>query len=496
MGLPMSSIFATNILVCCGVTVRKCLGSFLAAVIITALAYPLPVPAQDIEQIIIEPERETKAGKKTEKTAGEAEKRVVGETGHPVSFAEILADPDNIDLNFRYARQQVEGGDLKSAATTLERIVLMNPEMWQIRLFYGVVLFRLDSLDDAERELKKVADLNPEANVAPLLAQIEKRQKETRFTASLSMGFHYDTNRDAAPSSKQLLQSGVLTGTRGGNDDTAWRAIGNVSMTHDLGFQARHELIASLTYLQDEQTEADGLDLQYFSLEIGSILRMPWADITPSVAGTHMSLGRENFLRSATARLRIESEISPDLKLYARALGELQKFNSTRKNQGVLGNVGEWRIERTGYLWGVTLGGTYTINPSHRVSLNVTRQGKHAREGFHSYRRYLASAGHTWILGGGQFLLTRGTVGLYLYEAPRASVSTARRRDETYRLRLTYGAPLSFIGSLFAEDPLPGPVGDIIFTLTGEQFRSLSNLTNNTYRNSKLQTMLSKKWEF
>ena len=39
-----------------------------------------------------------------------------------------MRDPDNIDLNFRFARQKVQEGDLRGAATSLERMKAM-PEL-------------------------------------------------------------------------------------------------------------------------------------------------------------------------------------------------------------------------------------------------------------------------------------------------------------------------------------------------------------------------------
>ena len=68
-----------------------------------------------------------------------------------ISYADVLKDPDNVDLNFRYAKAQLERGDVRGAAGTLERILLVTPDLPSVRMVYAIVLFRLDSMDEAER---------------------------------------------------------------------------------------------------------------------------------------------------------------------------------------------------------------------------------------------------------------------------------------------------------------------------------------------------------
>jgi len=48
-----------------------------------------------------------------------------------------LEDPDNIMLNFRYAQTQIKNNNLLGAAGTLERILLVNPNLSKVRLGIG-----------------------------------------------------------------------------------------------------------------------------------------------------------------------------------------------------------------------------------------------------------------------------------------------------------------------------------------------------------------------
>ena len=78
--------------------------------------------------------------------------------GEDVSYADVLADPDDIAISYQWARRQVREGQLRGAAATLERILLLRPDLASVRLLYAVVLYRLDSLAEADRQLEILAD--------------------------------------------------------------------------------------------------------------------------------------------------------------------------------------------------------------------------------------------------------------------------------------------------------------------------------------------------
>ena len=79
--------------------------------------------------------------------------------GRDVTFDEVLRDPDNVDLNYAYALTLIRQGDLLGALSTLERILLRNPNIPRVRLLYAIVLYRLNAVDEASRELDNVLKL-------------------------------------------------------------------------------------------------------------------------------------------------------------------------------------------------------------------------------------------------------------------------------------------------------------------------------------------------
>lgn len=174
-----------------------------------------------------------------------------------VTYADILANPDNIALNLTYAKIQIANGNALGASATFERILLIRPDHAHARLLYAIVLFRLDSLQEAERELKRVSKLTMPASlrrqIGRYLAQIKLRRKTTRYALTVSAGGQYDWNKNSAPSSNQLLVSDFF-GTVDDDDirtqDHAYNGSFRLEFDHDLGFQARHRLKGAISPFQ------------------------------------------------------------------------------------------------------------------------------------------------------------------------------------------------------------------------------------------------------
>jgi len=292
--------------------------------------------AQADDRIYEEPGREAGEERRAIKAGEQSKERRLIE-GAPVTYADILADPDNAELNFLFAKQQIREGDVKGAAGTLERILLLNPAEAEIRLFYGIVLFRLDDVDGAERELNLVLTQGVSdslsAQAEEYLDQIALRQKRTRFMASLSIGWHYDNNRTAGPNSKKNYLFGGYLNVDGPLADTGMLTIGSLSVVHDLGFQDGHEVTGSFTYLRDRQRDRNTLNLESFMFNLGGRYRSPWFDVVPLASAMQLRLDDETLLRTWSFGLRLEKEFTPTFKAYVQSREGYQKFHPIRTSQ-------------------------------------------------------------------------------------------------------------------------------------------------------------------
>lgn len=465
----------------------RCLLPGVAAAFFLSSFHTVALAQEEYESKV--PERETAAQRESRRTAKSAQQQ---QTGAPVTYENVLADPDNEDLNYRYAGTQIGKGDLKGAAATLERLLLVNPALARVRLLYAIVLFRLDNLDEAERAFQAVAGMKIPPSlrdeVDDYLRQIRLRRKRTRMAASITAGFQYDTNRNASPSSKRRLLADtpvIVSGTSRKRPDTSVIGVQSVEITHDLGMQGGHQVWGSFDHYIAEQTYVDDLDIQSFGLEAGANLYTGPFTIVPSGFTNHIRLSRETFLRTHGFNVTVERPVSPKLNLLGGFRWAWEDYVPIYENLASPEREGDVRV--------LTYGGKYVLNPRMRLSVIGTFTDKNAKATYFDYEGFAFQVTHTWLLGWGQFLTTSLTQGINTYDNADTAISVVTRQDEQYRARMTYGIPVD----LMTLQMLPKSiVRDLILTFTVEQFRSDSNVTNYSYRNTKASAMLTKSFEF
>ncbi len=439
------------------------------------------------------PRRETATEAEIKEASQAARARRAIEAPGQVTYQQVLADPDNIELNFRYAKSQVAQGNLRGASATLERILLIKPDLVRVKLFYGIVLFRLDNLDEAQRTLESLKDVKMEASlraeVNEYLREIQKRRQSTHFGASLSLGYQFDTNRNAAPSSKRRLFADAplaVTGTSRQRRDTSFLLIGGLDVAHDLGFQAGHQLIGSFNYFLGEQTAVDQLDVESFSLDSGLVLKSRLANLTTTGVFEHTLLSRETFVRTTGLNARLDRDLTKRLHLFASNQWGWEDFTAITENAA----APERRGERETFVSGAD----YQLTPTMRVSGSLGYERKGAKTDYNAYDGFLLSGSHLWLPGEGQFLINAISYQFNSYDGPDRAISAATRQDKQLRTRVTYGAPLTFL--LFKFGKGNRLFGDTTATVNFEYFRSPSTITNYTYRNFKSTMMLTKRVEF
>lgn len=463
---------------------------FLLPVLI--LSVPAYAAETDNEADVIA--RETAAEKEVAAAARKAREKKIFEQAGKITFEQILSRPDDIGLNFRYAQQQAQSDDLLGAAGTLERILITNPALHEVRLFYAVVLFRLDNSIDAENELARLekAPLSAQLKEQVKLyrSEIKKRKRRTQLSLTQSNGFEFDSNRNASPSDKRVLFANTPINTSEQTrrrKDTSFLNITTIDVAQDLGTQAGHQAIGSFTYFQQEQTQVDNLDLGSFQYDVGALFKTRWAEISPTFNASHVFLSRENYLRTRGGNIELNRALTPKWNLNGGYRFEHQDYLPITENQAAR--------DRTGWENSVAGGTSYALPLNMRLGFNMIYSNKNARRKYETYNRWMFRPYHSWLLGRGQFVINSLDFNFDRYKGVDPAIASLHRHDSAMRYRVTYGVPLStlFLG---AGKHLPNFVKDVTATVTYEYYRSLSNISNYTYTNHKVQGMLTKKWEF
>src|SRR5688572_22922176 len=60
-----------------------------------------------------------------------------------VTYDQVLENPDDLMLSYRFALKQIADGDLLGASATLDRLILLAPQEPNIRALRAIVLYRL-----------------------------------------------------------------------------------------------------------------------------------------------------------------------------------------------------------------------------------------------------------------------------------------------------------------------------------------------------------------
>ena len=464
------------------------------SLLLTAQAFR-PVFGQDTgnapNTTIRSEEERTEERRRAAAAAREAEQRRLLE-GRDVSFEEVLARPDDIDLNFRFAKTQIRRGDVRGAQGTLERLLLIAPQRVDIRLLYAIVLFRLDNMLEAEREIEAVisADM-PDSlrrQLEGYLDQIKLRQRKTRFSFLGSFGWQHDWNRNGAPGSGELetiIGRAPLVGNSNRARDTSFQYFGRLSVTHDLGFQELHKLFFSISAYSGDQVKRNDLSVASLSGRLGGSIDLNPFTISPYVERRQIRLSNEPFINGIAGGVRVDYRHNRPINLFTRFRAERQKYFGI--DESPASNL------RTGPEYRTGVGADFVIGSDMRVTLEYSRARKEARTKYFSYFADEITVDHTWLLGKGAFLLSHFGWRLDQYDDFDPLVSTRTRRDMQYRARLTIGAPLQ---TILLDAELPQFFSNMTVSATGEYYRATSNITNFQYSNRRFGLNISKRLDF
>ncbi|MBI4059877.1 MAG: tetratricopeptide repeat protein [Elusimicrobia bacterium] len=445
--------------------------ALLAAAFLRPAASAQDVPRRSEEEL----EQRRKTQEQLLKTAEEAGKTVVAEPFEAVTYEDVMKDPDNIGLNFSFARTQVAQGDILKAAATLERILMVDPELPRVRLFYASVLFRLDNLDDAERELKTLTQQKLTAPLREELEgyrkQIQRRRRKTRLGLSVMAGFDFDENRNSAPAFGKRLAADIPVVLDEGStrkSDTAKTMNAALSVSHDLGYQAGHSLFSTLSYYRAEQTHVRTLNLQSYNGTLGGTFKSEAADVTPAMSFGHLLLAETTYQRSYGPSLRLDKRLGQRLGVFGTAGYQRQIYARTQ--------IVPAADQRTGDQHYGGIGCSYAFNRGFSLAASYVHTLQGASEAFNAYERDALSITATKVLPQGRFLVLSLMPQLDEYLAADDSISRKVRQDHAYRSQLTFGTPV---------------VKSLLLVLSYEYFHSRSNIPNYAYTNNKLSSSLT-----
>ena len=190
-----------------------------------------------------------------------------------ITYIQILQNPNDLDLNLKYAQQQGKMGNYKQTISTLERLNMLYPENVEIKLYLLSVLVQIDSPEKANtiiEEMKLRRDL--EAEDLETLNEIEEELKDREpslwaLTLDTGLASVWSDNVNSVSKTGLLKSSdsiGVFTTPK--HDRTGSGSTG-ISATRAIGEQS--SLLINLAHTTSDQYEELSDDFQSYGLTFG-----------------------------------------------------------------------------------------------------------------------------------------------------------------------------------------------------------------------------------
>lgn len=423
------------------------------------------------------------------------------ETGAPlggtISFDDVLASPDDAAVNLAYAREMIRTGRLDIASATLERILILHPDLDRVRLLYAIVLYRLDSLDEALAELKllqkRELSRRDAAEVARYVEVIDKRQQRHKASFTFTTGMHYDSNRNTFPKNGtfKVLDVKVKNVGEGRHDDLGILAIGTLDYHYDTHMQRARDLFLTGTVFADKQAQQGELDTYALLFDAGMVYEAGVVTAIPKLHVDMVTLDYNHYAEDFSATLRLQRRLfSPNLLAYTEFTGGYQRYHDS--------NTYPFASEQAGSFYSVTVGGSYVFNQKMQLDAFYRYRNKNADAVYEAYDSHLVSGRFTYVMPRNIFVAVDASLEFQDYEGadPFISASTVRENKD-WSVGMTYGFPLSAVGWADPEiNPMPPAMRDVVFSISGSYNRSDSNLPNYDYENWRAEALFTKRVDF
>ncbi|HZP98960.1 MAG TPA: tetratricopeptide repeat protein [Reyranella sp.] len=183
---------------------------------------------------------------------------------YDAAFQEMLKQPANLDVLFKFATLASKTGDLEGAISALERMLLIDPNLPRVRLELGVLYYRLGSYEVARTYLDaalKTPNMPPDVRerAQKFMAEIQSREKPSHFSGELFMGWRYQSNANLGPTTSTVRlfgQAANLNASSVGAPDWGTVTSAQIRHTYDLGRQDKSAIETQLVAYANRQFQA------------------------------------------------------------------------------------------------------------------------------------------------------------------------------------------------------------------------------------------------
>jgi len=367
------------------------------------------------------------------------------------------ASIEDTEYWFRFAREAAERGDLPAAIAALERVLLNNPDLANIRLELGLLYLRAGNAPLARNYLEDAINAPDAPEVARIrareaLANVDVSMERTRFSGTAQAGIRYQSNPNGSPGEVSLVLPGgtpVIIDSDGlsisRDDDFSIYASVSGELAHSLGGQRRTSLVASGTLATQTFFDLGEIDSIFIGGEFGPRFMLgstnaPDGFIRPFVSVSHLDLGSAAYFTSYGGGLDVSAEPSLGVLLTGRVAYLRRDYSNSSIRPRATDQTGDY-ITATGTAF-------FQLSPRTNANIGVLAEFADANADYWSRTSLGASAGlsHTVDLGpGSRGILRIGSAYRRSdYDAVDPLVSlTQVREEDRFEIYAAFEIPIS-----------------------------------------------------
>ena len=228
---------------------------------------------------------------------------------YDAAFLEMYQDIGDLDKTFHFAELAIATGDLEGAIAALERMLIIDPDLPQVRMQLGTLYFQLRSYAMALTYLNAVlahtevpADIKQDAQA--LVTQIDALTSPHRFSGTVVGGVRYQTNSNGGPMTNEIRLFGgsaILDDKYTHQPDWDISVAGQFSYIYDFETEPSKVLETRVSVYSSKQDEQSQVDTTLAEIQFGPTVGLTpqpgqALDIRPYVLANDMTLGKTFYI--------------------------------------------------------------------------------------------------------------------------------------------------------------------------------------------------------
>ncbi len=234
-------------------------------------------------------------------------------------FRELLKDPKNVELTFRYAEAAIKAGNIEAGISSLERLLLLDRSFPGVKLELAELYARLHSYAMAKSYLAQAEqepglDENAKARIRALRDELGLARSPSKLTTEVFVGVRHQSDASAEPAGSDIVAGGVpetLTTIFLGKPAWDVFASGNVQHSYNFGnFKLESDMLAYYSAsLGHSELDVGAVEVSTgprFDFDIGDV---HLASTRAYVVADEVGVGNSQFLKSVGTGLSFDRPI-------------------------------------------------------------------------------------------------------------------------------------------------------------------------------------------